>query len=110
MIRRLATPKRVFTYTVGQDPTVFTVEDLELHPHMDQMYANWLEREKEYERDWRNHELTSSDWMLMPDATYAGEPLAGSQKIQDIIDYRKLLREYNLTTDLRPEKPEWYIQ
>jgi hypothetical protein len=48
--------------------------------------------------------------MLVADATHGGEPLAGSQKLQDIMDYRAALRDYNLTTDDRPERPEWFTE
>ncbi|CAL9955740.1 hypothetical protein VPHD292_0013 [Vibrio phage D292] len=108
MIRRLPTPKRVFTYTAGQDPTVFTVDDLDKHPHMQELYENWLEREKDYEREWRNYELTNTDWMLVPDATYGGVALSDSSELTDITAYREALRAYNLTTDPRPERPEWF--
>lgn len=108
MFKRLPTPKRVFTYTLGSDPRVYSVEDLPSHPEMQPMYDNWLEREKDYERDWRNYELTNTDWMLVSDATYGGELLAGSSNLEDIVAYRAQLREYNLTTDDRPERPEWF--
>lgn len=71
-------------------------------------YRQFLEAEAVTERAWRNYELTNTDWMLVVDATYGGEPLAGSQKLDDILTYRLALREYNLTTDDRPERPEWF--
>ncbi|CAL9955309.1 hypothetical protein VPHD518_0008 [Vibrio phage D518] len=108
MIKRIPTPKRVFTYTLGSDPRVYSVEDLPSHPEMQVMYDNWLIREKDYERDWRNYELTNTDWMLVGDATYGGELLAGSSHLDDIVEYRSQLRAYNLTTDTRPERPEWF--
>ncbi|CAM0053019.1 hypothetical protein VPHK479_0008 [Vibrio phage K479] len=108
MIKRIPTPKRAFTYTLGSDPRVYSLEDLPSHPEIQPIYDNWLELEKAYERDWRNYELTNTDWMLVPDATYGGEPLSGSSKLEDIILYRAQLREYNLTTDVRPERPEWF--
>jgi len=109
-MKRLSTPKRQFTFTVGDDLTVLGVSDLHNHPHVQPIYANWLESEKYYERDWRNYELDNTDWMLVADATHGGEPLAGSQKLQDIMDYRAALRDYNLTTDDRPERPEWFTE
>lgn len=106
-MKRLSTPKRQFTFTVGSSPTVLTVADLSDYPHVQDVYANWLESEKDYERDWRNYELTSTDWMLVSDATFGGEPLAGSEKLDEVIEYRRTLREYNLATDDRPPKPSW---
>lgn len=107
-MKRISTPKRQFTFTVGNNPEVLGVKDLTAHPEVQQVYVNWLESEKEYERDWRNWELNGSDWMLVPDATYAGKPLAGSTELNDIVMYRQALRDYNLTTDDRPERPEWF--
>ena len=75
-----------------------------------EQYQEFLEAHTPYERAWRNRELDKTDWMLVADATYGGEPLAGSQKQQDIMDYRTALRDYNLTTDDRPERPEWFTE
>ena len=109
-MKRIPTPKRQFTFTVGDNPDVLTVDDLPDHPSVSSIYENWRESEQYYERDWRNYELDNTDWMLVPDATHGGEPLAGSQKLQDIMDYRAALRDYNLTTEDRPERPEWFTE
>lgn len=106
-MKRLTTPKRQFTFTVGDNPAVLGVVDLDDHPNVKPVYENWLESEKGYERDWRNYELDSTDWMLVADATHGGEPLAGSVKLDEVIAYREALRSYNLTTDERPTKPDW---
>ena len=106
-MKRLTTPKRQFTFTVGDNPTVLGVNDLDNHPHVKPVYENWLESQKAYERDWRNYELDSTDWMLVADATFGSEPLAGSDKLDEVMEYRRKLREYNLTTDDRPAKPDW---
>lgn len=108
MIKRLSTPRRKFTFTVGCSDIVLTVDDLDDYPHVQKIYENWLESEKNYERDWRNYELSSTDWLLLPDATYSGEPLAGSTKLVEIMKYRTDLRAYNLTTDDRPLRPTWF--
>ncbi len=63
--------------------------------------------QKPRERAWRNSELAETDWMLVADATFGGEPLAGSDRLDEVIEYRHALREYNLTTDDRPAKPTW---
>lgn len=60
------------------------------------------------ERRWRNSELSGSDWMLVEDATYNGKELVGSTELVDIKAYRQTLREYNLTSEPRPERPAWY--
>lgn len=73
------------------------------------LYDEWLEMEKENERAWRNYELLHTDWMLVSDATYAGETLATSPKHQDILTYRESLRSYNLTSEGRPTRPSWYL-
>ena len=106
-MKRLTTPKRQFTFTVGDNPAVLGVGDLDDHPQVKPIYEKWLNSQKAYERDWRNHELSETDWMLVADATFGGEPLAGSDKLDEIIEYRRTLREYNLTTDDRPAKPAW---
>ncbi|CAH9011761.1 conserved hypothetical protein [Vibrio phage 168E36-1] len=108
MMKRIDTPKRKFTFTVGGNPKVLTDDDVDQYSHMIPVYENWLEAEKEYERDWRNYELSNTDWMLVPDATYGGLPLAGSQTLQDIVEYRTALRDYNLTTEDRPTRPDWF--
>lgn len=112
MTNRISTPKRVFKFRMP-DASIGLVGDIAtLEPPLKEerqlAYESFLLHETPYERDWRNYELTNTDWMLVPDATYAGELLAGSQKLTDIMDYRTRLREYNLTTDDRPSRPEWF--
>lgn len=107
-MKRLDTPKRVFTYTVGDDITIFGISDLPSHTHMQPVYDNWLVSQMDYERDWRNYELDSTDWMLVSDATYEGIALVDSTRLDEILIYRSSLRNYNLTTDDRPIRPTWY--
>lgn len=108
-IKRLTTPKRQFTYTVGEDSAVFTVSDLDTHSHMRPVYENWLDAQMDYEREWRNYELDACEYMLVIDATYAGKNLAGSQEYDDIIAYRAALRSYDLREEDRPSRPPWYL-
>ncbi len=75
---------------------------------VESQYMDFLNAEKITERLWRNKELNGTDWMLVHDATYAGKPLAGSPELEDIKVYRQALRAYNLTTDDRPERPQWF--
>ncbi|WP_028022244.1 hypothetical protein [Enterovibrio calviensis] len=72
------------------------------------LYLSWLEAEVPNERAWRNAELTKTDWMLAEDATYAGRTLASDTRLNDIKDYRNKLRAYNLRSDVRPVRPEWF--
>lgn len=61
------------------------------------------------ERQWRNETLNSLSWMFEPEATYGGSPIGGSgdPMYEDILQYRRDLRSYNLTTDDRPTPPQW---
>ena len=71
-------------------------------------YLEFLEAESTTEREWRNLELSGTDYMLMPDATYNKTKMSGSSMLDDIMAYREKLRNYNLTTDPRPERPIWF--
>lgn len=63
----------------------------------------------EYEAEWRNSELSATDYMLMSDATYGGVALAGSDELDDIMAYRTALRDYAYdTSEARPTRPVWY--
>jgi hypothetical protein len=73
------------------------------------LYQSWLDSEEYNERLWRNAELNTSDYMLISDATYGGEKLVESDKLQDIIEYRNQLRRYNLRDEARPARPEWFV-
>ncbi|GAL22932.1 hypothetical protein JCM19235_1233 [Vibrio maritimus] len=94
--------------TIVTADTISTLEEPD-KSKIEAIYANWLNANKHYERDWRNFELTACDWMLVADATHGGEPIAGSQKLDDILLYRSELRGYDLTKDNRPVRPEWYV-
>lgn len=61
------------------------------------------------ERKWRNETLNSLSWMFEPEATYGGSAIGGSgdPMYEDILQYRRDLRSYNLTTENRPQKPHW---
>lgn len=59
------------------------------------------------EKDWVKQELMSTDHLVLPDATYKGESLAGTTKAIDITHYRKNLRNYDYVSD-RPQRPDWY--
>ena len=111
MIKRQL-PKEIFTFTLGSGQPM-GVEDIDSLSFSTQLavrsvYQNWLETNKQKEREWRNERLAETDWMMIPDATYDGLPLSGSARLQDITDYRNQLRMYNLTTDERPTPPTWY--
>lgn len=104
--------KRHFKYT---DKNGVKQTDIEVHVDDPEYYAKlvkakdaFYDAEKIRERKWRNTQLTESDWMLLPDATFKGEPVTGSVYEEEILEYRKALRDYNLTTDERPESPDWY--
>jgi hypothetical protein len=73
------------------------------------LYQSWLDSEEYNERVWRNRELSSTDYMLIPDATYGGDIISETDKLQDIVNYRNQLRAYNLRDDDRPVRPEWFI-
>lgn len=60
------------------------------------------------ERSWRNRELAATDYMLLPDATFEGIPLAGTLRLEEIIQYREYLRAYDLKYMDRPLRPYWY--
>lgn len=110
---RLSTPKRVFKFYLP-DGNIGFVEDIPNLEEADRLvrevdYQSFLAHEISYERDWRNYELTNTDWMLVADSTHSGEPLAGSEKLEDIMAYRLALRTYNLTTDDRPSRPDWFM-
>lgn len=104
--------RRYFSYT---DKYGVVQNDIEVHKEDEEYYAllvkaknTFLDTEKLRERKWRNSELSGCDWMLVPDATYGGELITGSSMYTDIMAYRTALREYNLTTDERPTRPDWY--
>jgi len=108
-IKRADTPRKVFTFTVDGGEEVFTVEDLEAYPHVQPIYENWLTGQMDYERDWRNWELSETDWMLIPDATFNGELIAGSPIYDIVIAWRQALRDYDLRLESRPIKPNELI-
>lgn len=61
------------------------------------------------EREWVLKRLASTDYVEAPDATYKGEPLAGSSKKAEILTYRQALRDYDYAAfGDRPSPPEWY--
>ncbi|EKD9324332.1 hypothetical protein OS347_000757 [Vibrio vulnificus] len=112
-MKRLSTPKRVFTFTLGDSPSVLTKDAIANlsesdKPRITSIYQNWLESEVPYERDWRNHELSITDFMMMPDATYKKQLIKGSLFETEIINYRNALREYNLKDEDRPIRPTWF--
>lgn len=108
-------PKRRFEYTIDgvvhSDTTPEYVDSLELNSEQKaevvRLITKFHNQLAYYERKWRNRRLAETDWMMVPDATFGGEPLSGSDKLDEIIEYRRTLREYNLTTDDRPAKPAW---
>lgn len=105
--------ERKFTFHLPDTDDIFTesdiesIEDPKLKEWAEAAYSRYLHQEKHYERNWRNYELTQSDWMLVSDATFEGENLAGSDRLEEIKEYRKKLREYDLTKPNRPIKPTW---
>lgn len=104
--------KRTFGYTDKngdkQTDIDIYVEDTEYYEKLVKAKNTFYETEKIREREWRNSALTECDWMLLPDATFNGELVSGSDYETEIKEYRAKLREYNLTTDSRPEKPSWF--
>ena len=60
------------------------------------------------ERHWRNAELLLTDKMLLPDATYHSQQIQGSTMLDEIMNYRRALREYDLKYQPRPERPQWF--
>ncbi len=60
------------------------------------------------ERRWRNDELTLTDKFLLPDATYHSEAVQTSTMLDEILEYRRALRSYDLKYQPRPERPEWF--
>ncbi len=109
-------PKRVLEYTVNgakhTDTSSTYVDGLGLAPgsraELDRLITSHHNQLGYYERKWRNRRFAETDWMLVPDATYGGKALADSPELVDILTYRTALRDYNLTTDARPEKPTWF--
>lgn len=87
-------------YAAGKIPQQEYEKRMELH-------ASWLQSEIPNERVWRNAELQLTDYMLIPDATYAGTALAGTSRLEEVLAYRDALRKYNLSTDTRPVRPYW---
>lgn len=109
-MKRLDTPKRCFTFTIGSDPTIYCEDDLVDHPELATVYDNWLTSQMDYERDWRDYELSKTDYMMLSDAEYQGVPLPGTTQLQDILDYRAALKLYDLRTQSRPDRPVWYTK
>lgn len=105
--------KRIFQFRMpdGSTGTTDNIYDEGVNTELRLQHLQaFYESEKITERIWRNDELTATDWCLIEDATYAGNLLKGSTELAEIKAYRQALREYNLTTDVRPERPEWFIQ
>jgi hypothetical protein len=73
------------------------------------LYDSWLDSAVLKERIWRNKELRQTDYMLLSDASYDGVPLAGSQRLTEILAYRAELRLYDLRINDRPVRPVWFI-
>ncbi|MCU8498504.1 phage tail assembly chaperone [Vibrio vulnificus] len=114
-MKRLSTPKRVFTFTLEGSSDVLTKDDIPNLSESDKtritnIYQNWLESETSYERAWRNHELSVTDFMMMPDATYKKVLIKGSIYESEVLAYRAALREYNLKDQDRPTRPVWFTQ
>lgn len=108
-------PKAIFGYTLNgvehsrYDQEYFDELGLDANAisqvqHLRLVYENQL---LHFEREWRNRQLTNTDWLMVPDATFGGEPLAGSSKYEDIRLYRDALRNYDFINEDRPEMPDW---
>ncbi len=72
-----------------------------------QLEAHYLS-EMHYERKWRNNELLLTDALMFVDATYNGKLVKNSEYFQEILDYRKALRQYDLKYQPRPKRPNWF--
>jgi hypothetical protein len=112
-MKTITMQKRVFTFTLGDSPVVKTMDDIDTLSDSDKerilkVYENWLAGEANYEREWRNGELDKTDKLLLVDSTYGSSLVRGSYMESDILDYRAKLRSYNLTTDPRPIRPDWF--
>ena len=81
------------------------IEDPVYKAKVERAYEGFLKTLRLSERDWRNQELKNTDWMMIPDATFKGVELAGSLYLQQVIEYRKALRAYDLCLEDRPIKP-----
>ncbi|MCG7587081.1 hypothetical protein [Photobacterium sp. OFAV2-7] len=67
-------------------------------------FYNSIESE---EREWRNNELLATDWCFSPDATIEKELLAGSSRLEQILEYRQQVKAYNMRDEPRPVRPDW---
>lgn len=105
--------KRQFKY-VGKDGEVETdaskyeQEDPEFHLKVIKAHSSFLTGLAETERQWRNAELGVTDRLMLSDSTYNGQSVKGSSLETEILEYRRKLRLYNLTTDERPVRPDWF--
>ncbi len=73
-----------------------------------QQYEAHLRSEMYNERRWRNAELTLTDKLLLPDATYHSQKVQGNIMYDEIMAYRRALRDYDLKYQSRPERPDWF--
>ena len=60
------------------------------------------------ERKWRNNELNLTDRLLFSDSTFNGVPVKECFYLDDIMAYRKKLKDYDLLYSPRPERPDWF--
>lgn len=70
-----------------------------------------LTSEVRHERAWRNNELLLTDRLMMPDATYNGVAVLSSLSsgmMASIMAYRSALRQYDLKSQPRPDRPVWF--
>lgn len=91
-----------------EDELELFADDTEFYDSVLALWDRQSVSNKFQERKWRNTELADTDWMLVADATYGGEPLAGSEMLASIKTYRDNLRSYDLVYANRPVRPEWY--
>lgn len=60
------------------------------------------------EKAWRNEQLAKTDYMMVPDATYAKRALAATMELDEIKEYRQKLRDYDPMTQDKPVPPDWF--
>ena len=91
-----------------------TQTDVSLYPDQTKILeveANFYKGVAFVEREWRNAEFLATDYMLLPRARAQGVFLEGTDKLQDINDYRDALHSYDVEgKGDRPTRPTWFIE
>ncbi len=104
--------KRKFVFTdrngIQQTDIEIFTDEPEYYLQLSVMKTNFYLRHRSLEKAWVKDELNKTDFIYMPDARVDGELIAGTEKHQDLVEYRSALHQYDCLASERPVRPEWF--